>query len=1054
MGGGLLFVLAWFIFGAPSPVSDYDVVAVEDAAGFPDYYAAYHAGIRTRPDGTGYPPNYRLEALRRARAAKAAKGGRAQRAPWVERGPANVSGRTRALVVDPDDPTHHTWIAGSVGGGLWKTSDAGQSWTPLGADMPNLAIAALVQAAGNPDVLYAGTGEGFGNSDAVSGAGVFKSTDRGLSWVQLPATAANPDFRAVNRLVVDPENADVVLAATNEGIFRSADGGGSWTAVYRRGDATGDFGGRLQQIVATPGNFAVQYAAENSVGVLKSTDGGQTWAPASEGLGGGFNRIEVAVAPSQPTRLYAAAEGATSLLFMSDDAAGHWQPVVETSEANEPDWLGAQGWYDNAVAVHPFSADTLFMGGINLWKMGLFLGSRTVNDFTGLDEEGTTGFLSFVNFNSGTRFGGRLATGLDVGASGVTEADFVSVEVRFGPGKSQMAHRFTVSATGGTNGDGGAGVAFADYRYAGYVEVPFEVWDVTNDRQLMASFRDQADDNAFNLIETNTEGPRNTQSREYFFIHTEPYDPAAPAPQIAQDGGLTFKMLYFMWPVLTPGAAWDPVVLPASTLRIRFETFEARLRISQRTDLVSGPHVDHHFLQMIPVDAASGAFMILNGNDGGVFYSEDGGRRWNSTLNGYNTTQFYGVDKKPGFDVYIGGMQDNGTWRSFGNPTAASGWIFSVGGDGFEVAWHATDDRKIVVSSQFNNIFRTTDGGINWAQSVSGLGDTGQDGGGQFLTAVASTNADPDLLFTIGQSGVWRSTDFAASWQAATIETGRWGAIGSGKVRISEADPNVVWAGYRMDATGSLQVSTDRGLTFHAVNNPPGVSGRLSGLATHPDEPNTAFVLFSQPGAPKVYRTTDLGETWQDLSGFEHATDGSSTNGFPDVAVYDLLVLPDAPSVLWVGTEIGLFVSFDDGASWSFDDTFPAVAVWQMRVAEDEVVLATHGRGVWSVDLSAVETDVAPAADAVLPASYALEQNYPNPFNPATTIPFSLPRPGRVRLSVFDVAGRRVATLADADFPAGTHQVRWEAGDFASGVYFYRLEAGDFVQTRTLTFLK
>ncbi|QXD16905.1 T9SS type A sorting domain-containing protein [Rhodocaloribacter litoris] len=1071
-GAAVACLLVFLPFRSPSPApapaydTPRDLPAVDDgerrseksrrmagdAMGYPDYFAAYHAGIRTRPDGTTYPPNYRQEALWKARAA--AKG-RARRAlPWRERGPGNVSGRTRALAVDPEDPTHRTWIAGSVGGGLWKTTDAGQTWQALGTDMPNLAISALVQAPSNPDVLYAGTGEGFFNVDAVSGAGIFKTTDRGQTWVQLPATATDPDFRWVNRLIIDPAREDVVLAATNEGIFRTEDGGITWATVYRRGQATGGSGGRLQQIVATPGNFAVQYATENGVGVLKSTDGGRTWALSSQGLPDGVGRIELAIAPSKPSRLYAALEGSTSMLFLSDDAGGQWRPVIEADPAGEPDWLGAQGWYDNALAVHPFSPDTLFVGGINLWKMSLAPGTRQMEDFTGLDEEGTTAFMSFVRFSSGTQFGGRLATGPDVGATGVSRADFVSVELRFGPGRSQRAHRFTVSPTAGTNGDGGAGIPFSQYRYGGYVEVPFEVWDITNGRQLMLSFRDQADNGVFDLIGNNTSGPRDTQSREYFFVHALPYTADAPAPQIAQNGGLTYRMLYFMWPFLQSGAAWNPEALPPATLRIRFESFEAHLRTSARTDLNGGPHVDHHVLQLIPIDAGTGAFMILNGNDGGVYYSEDGGRSWQHTRNGYNTTQFYGADKKPGADVYIGGMQDNGTWRSFNDPNAAAPWSFAVGGDGFDVVWHPVDGEKIVASYQFNGIVRTINGGLTWASATTGLGDTGASGGGQFITSIARTRADPDLLFTIGQRGVWRSTDFAASWQAATIETDKWGASGSGKVRISLADPNVVWAGYRMDATGRLQVSTDRGRTFSAVKNPAGVSGRFSGLATHPREPHTAYVLFSQFGLPKIYRTTDLGQTWEDLSGFEGSPGGQSTNGFPDVAVYDLLVLPHEPRVLWAGTEIGLFVSFDDGATWTFEDSFPAVSIWQMRVVDDEIVLATHGRGIWTVDLAAVPTGVEPVAGAVLPAAFTLGANYPNPFGPETTIPFALPRHATVRLAVYDLAGRRVATLADGDFPPGFHEVTWDARALASGVYLVRLEAGDFVQSRKLTLVR
>ncbi len=111
-------------------------------------------------------------------------------------------------------------------------------------------------------------------------------------------------------------------------------------------------------------------------------------------------------------------------------------------------------------------------------------------------------------------------------------------------------------------------------------------------------------------------------------------------------------------------------------------------------------------------------------------------------------------------------------------------------------------------------------------------------------------------------------------------------------------------------------------------------------------------MLFSAYGQPKILRTTDLGQTWQDLSGFADSPGGESTNGFPDVAVYDLLVMPHDPDVLWAGTEIGLFESTDGGENWEYaDNGLPAVSVWQMKLVDDQVILATHGRGIWTLDL-------------------------------------------------------------------------------------------------------
>jgi hypothetical protein len=126
--------------------------------------------------------------------------------------------------------------------------------------------------------------------------------------------------------------------------------------------------------------------------------------------------------------------------------------------------------------------------------------------------------------------------------------------------------------------------------------------------------------------------------------------------------------------------------------------------------------------------------------------------------------------------------------------------------------------------------------------------------------------------------------------------------------------------------------------------------GGISGLSTHPLEDSTAYVLFSFAQKPKILRTTNLGQTWEDISGFGNGN--ASTNGFPDVAVYDLLVFPHTPDTIWAGTEIGLFESTDAGISWhAADNGLPNAAIWAMTHVEDEVVIASHGRGIWSVEI-------------------------------------------------------------------------------------------------------
>ncbi len=1024
--------------------------------GHPDKFAEYFAQVRQGPNGETYPLNYKLDALKKAQSARKTAG---RQLPWIERGPGNVGGRTRALLVDPTDPTENTWFAGSVGGGIWHTTNAGATWRPLTDDLPNLAIGSLAQSMSNPDVIYAGTGEGFGNLDAVAGAGIFKSIDHGETWTQLEGTIT-PDYRAVNRLVVDPADENVVVAATNTGIFRSVDGGTTWLQVYD--DARN---GRVQDLRYQPGNFNVQFATDNGCCILRSTDAGETWEINYNKFFNGALRIELATSEANPDWVYAAAELSDpdrgGDIYFTMDGGDNWT-LAEATAGTASNWLGSQGWYDNAIAVHPFSPDTVYMGGINFWRTNLS-GSLTTSGGapTALNEINTTSFLDFVSFTGGSNFGGRVDIGtVSDQLLNVTLDDMRSVEIRFGPGLSQKAHRFSVSPTGGANGDGGAGIPYASYIYEDYVDVPFEVWDIENNVQLMASFRDQADDGVYNLTPSNTSGPRDTQSREYIFVHGINYNATTPDPTIGITGGAGQKALYFMWPILAEGGTWDAANLPESQLQILFELFDARVRVQsrfQQTLETSGSvHVDHHNITMLPVNAATNSFKIINTNDGGVFYSENSGGIWKDANNGYVTTQFYDADKRAGTDDYIAGAQDNGTWRSFADPNVDTDWRSISGGDGFELFWHPNNINEAVYSFQNNNFLKTNNGGFTTTRATTGLTDIG--GGGPFITALGWSKSRPEVLFAVGASGIWRSDNFADSWTLVqSIDESQWGFFAGCKVRVSIADPDIVWAGCRLGDGGTfdyaLHLSRDGGQTFDPVPIPAGRSGFsfISGLATHPTSASTAYVLFSGPGNPKILRTENTGFTWEDISGFADATDGVSTNGFPDVAINDLMVLPNYTNEIWAATEVGIFSSQDNGESWSYaDNGLPAVSVWRLRHVEDEVIAATHGRGVWTVS----EPLFVSNEPEETPIDFELAQNYPNPFNPTTTIRFSIPAPTDVQLKVYDVSGREVATLTDGLLASGSHEVEWDARNFASGVYMYRLTAGEFTSVKQLTLLK
>ena len=698
------------------------------------------------------------------------------------------------------------------------------------------------------------------------------------------------------------------------------------------------------------------YATRNSNGVLKSYDRGLSWSPSSVGLGTGA-RSELDISPADTARLFLAMETSSSAsdLYISDDGGGTWQKAAQVS-GTSPNWLNGQGWYDNAIAAHPYERDICFVGGLDIYKIQLTSTTTQTGGILSVQQNGTSPFLSFVNWG-GPFAGGGLGTGKDFYGTttspiAVLDADYVSVEIRFGPGISQMAHRFT---TGGS---------FL-YPYRDYVPVPFQVWDIANDRQLMASFRDSDSTGTYNLVEYNATLPQ----REYIFVHAIPYDSGAPNANIRITGGERYKNVYAMWPILVTGGTWNPNTLPASNVLINYGVITGRLRTTTRmTNWVQNQsipyvHADHHNITIIPVSSGPQIFRMLNASDGGIGTSTNGGTTWTNPNLGYNTSQFYGVDKKPGASQYVGGTQDNGTWVSPENPGTGSTWTSVIGGDGFASIWNYKNPNKVIGSLYYNDVRRSTNGGVSFVSSTTDLTDIGS-GLGPFITQIGKSNSDPDLLVLVGNAGVWRSDNFGENWTLCRVSSPNWGFGSGANAAISTADPQTIWAGIRMSnsgTTGNIHVSTDGGVTFTRTNNYSAATlGRLSGLATHPAQPGTAYALFSIAKAPKILRTTDLGQTWQDISGF--GSGSVSTNGFPDVATYSLLVMPHNPNEIWAGTEIGLFISTNDGASWSYaNDILPAVSLWQLRAVDDEVVAATHGRGIWTVRIPALLAAPPPA---------------------------------------------------------------------------------------------
>jgi len=977
---------------------------------------------------------------------------------WILRGPANVGGRTRGLIVDPDDPTYMTWYAGSASGGAWKTTDGGHTWTCLTDSIPLQATTTLAMAKSNTDVIYMGSGESFDGSMYTTGGGIFKSIDRGTSWELLSSTLGTEDFRYVNRIEVHPEDEDTVLAATNTGVFKSVDGGTTWyqtyTSIYE-----------VEDLVADTSNFNCIYASENSIGVLRSIDAGETWEVFS-GFPAGFGRIELAVSPTNPAKIYASIEASssTSELYSSADRGVKWQRVINDGGPSYH-YLGGQGMYDNTIAVHPYNEDIVFWGGVNLWKVllsGVYEEGEGV--VTAFQQINTQSFLDFIPF-TGNLFPG-LSTGDMEDAIDLEESDFVSVEIRFGPGQTQKAHRFFVP-----EGDT-SGVPYTEYSYQDYIDVPFEVWDVTNNIQLMCCFRDQERDGEFNLYEREDNSSAYGElGREYIFVNAVPYNATTPNPSIAVQGGRSYKLIYFFWPTLAAGGTWDPENLPDSKIYVEWAVVQTHLgEVSNVSDAyggfggnnsydqggglnqtaIPGLHPDHHELIMIPINEGTEEFRILDANDGGVAISTDGGVLFTQLPRNFITTQFYGVAKKPYRNEYIGGMQDNGTWQSPINVDASldTAFNFRIGGDGFETVWHHDDSNRIMGSIYNNQILRSLNHGRSWQSATEGMIEED----GPFVTRLTAVPSNNNIIFAIGSTGIYKTGNFVnTSWKQIDIGSG-WIATGYSnfwnQVEVSFANEEIVWAGAGMYPSINLRlfVSTDQGDSFTPVDPPAEpIPAFSTGIATHPTQENTAYVLYGVYGYPKILCTEDLGENWEDITQVD--SEGESANGFPDVTCWSLFVFPDNPDRIWAGTDIGIMESTDNGDTWHYLTGFPAVPVWQIFMQDNQIVTATYGRGIMTYQYG--DPVEPPSAIEDILVEDDIFSVYPNPT--AGVIHMVLPADlslYKTRIGIYSLNGKLV--WSGTGIPEGNRQVSVDLSALEPGIFIVTVRAEDELFTKRI----
>ncbi len=532
-------------------------------------------------------------------------------------------------------------------------------------------------------------------------------------------------------------------------------------------------------------------------------------------------------------------------------------------------------------------------------------------------------------------------------------------------------------------------------------------------------------------------------------------------------------------------------------------------------------HADHHCILYNP----SNPDIIYFGNDGGVFRTTDGGETFSGCNGGYQTTQFYNYFASSYQDslIAIGGLQDNATAIYWGTDY----WRREIGGDGTSAGIDPSNDNIMYGTYQYMSLQKSTDQGNNWNYIAPPGSNTG------FVAPFVISPINPQILYA-GTDLVYKSTNKGGSWNGTGSGTFNGDALLA--LSVAPNDQNFVYASTApVNHPANIYVTTNGGTSW--TNITQNLPDRYPmDIDVNPDDPNTAYIVFSGFGTSHLFKTTNAGSSWIDKGA-----------GLPDVPTSAVVIDPDYTDRIYVGNDIGVFVSLDGGDSWqSFSDGLTdAVIVMDLNISLSNRKLrcVTHGSGVFerplisgivpvelaSFTASVIENGVTlnwststetnndrfeieksddsnnfytigyvkgagtstrnhsytyadiftsnpdavlyyrlkqvdyngkftysntVSVDIDLPENFQLSQNYPNPFNPSTVISFSIKKSGKTSLKIYDALGNLVDEIFNENKEPGSYKVNYNASKLSSGVYVYVLQSNDQSLSRKMILLK
>ena len=779
---------------------------------------------------------------------------------WRLIGP-HRGGRVLAVAGVPGDPA--TFYFGAVDGGVWRTRNAGVTWEPLFDTQPIASIGALALAPSDPNVIYVGTGEASIRSDITYGAGVYKSSDGGAHW----RAVGLADTRHIGKVLVDPRNPDVVLVAalghaygpnSERGVFRSTDGGRTWTKVLYKDPDTGAI-----DLAADPADPQIVYAALYQArrtpweqyapnegpgsGLYKSSDGGATWTPLTgHGLPAGpLGRIGLAVGGGRDGRVYALIGAKTEPgLYRSDDRGATWRL------AGSDPRLTSRNWYFCRVTVDPENSDVVYVPNVALLESSD--GGRTFRVLKG-QPGGDDYHELWVDPRSAT----RMIVGSDQGAV-ITLDGGRTWSSWFNQPTAQFYHVVTDDAFpyrvyGAQQDVGTAGVASR----SDFGEITFRDWAPVG-------------------------------AGESGYIAPDPLDPDLVY------GGDTYGGVHRF--DRRTGQSQDISPWPVSSFGVPMP--QRKYRFTWTSPLVFD-RVDRHALYL-------GAQMVLRTRDGGLRWeaiSPDltgaAGRPTatdtglpavaDAAARGYGVVYTIAPSPRAAGLLWVGsddGMMHRttdggGHWQNVtpqGLPPWSTVSLLEASPFDTAAAYAAVDRHRVDDFAPY--IYRTRDGGAHWTRADSGIAPQA------YVQAVRADPERPGLLYAGTETGVYVSFDDGDHWQSLQlnlpIASVRDLAV-HGRDLIAATHGRSFWV---LDDLTPLRQLGDSALRapVHLFAPAPGVRLRRSvsnDTPLPPEEPHGAnplagavidYLLQAVPGGPVTVEIRDArGAVVRRFSSEDHA---------------------------------------------------------------------------------------------------------------------------------------------------------------------------------------